>query len=380
MHVSVKGVKGWVWFHILFIDTSSSTKRVPKWMPNEWRKWFTSSQYSKWHWSSEYGKLLNIVTDLLLLEQGVQFCRCKCFLGLRCRHLIKDQHPTSRSLCLPSDKFLLFQKQEMKISFGNIPLNKYTLLFKMKSFSKMCSLSNWFLKMFWNAMLRKGWRWEESALEPKDMDDIIKIHNSNNEQAWREVERRRCNCKHVKLYLFIDHRFWSGKHYTLRNAATQNWRVSEARRKITLQELKSDKWWGNVVISNANSKNWIWFNYLFDTAATNCRSIATTGLSIDAAKKCAMWSTTTMAVKYLRITNSLCWTCDQPWILGKTVGIEWKSVGGVGGTAVKKAVLFSNKRVNKLKKQSRPASNINKIKFWNSFPLVSVYCSEFSLR
>nr|SVE74833.1 EOG090X0CJG [Daphnia carinata] len=42
-------------------------------------------------------------------------------------------------------------------------------------------------QMFWNAMLRKGWRWEESALEPKDMDDIIKIHNSNNEQAWREV-------------------------------------------------------------------------------------------------------------------------------------------------------------------------------------------------
>nr|SVE74419.1 EOG090X0CJG [Daphnia barbata] len=42
-------------------------------------------------------------------------------------------------------------------------------------------------QMFWNAMLRKGWRWEESALEQKDMDDIIKIHNSNNEQAWREV-------------------------------------------------------------------------------------------------------------------------------------------------------------------------------------------------
>jgi len=36
-------------------------------------------------------------------------------------------------------------------------------------------------------MLRKGWRWKEEELEPKDMDDIIKIHNSNNEQAWREV-------------------------------------------------------------------------------------------------------------------------------------------------------------------------------------------------
>nr|CAG4635039.1 EOG090X0CJG [Alona affinis] len=42
-------------------------------------------------------------------------------------------------------------------------------------------------QMFWNAMLRKGWRWKESDLEQKDMSDIIKIHNANNEQAWKEV-------------------------------------------------------------------------------------------------------------------------------------------------------------------------------------------------
>lgn len=42
-------------------------------------------------------------------------------------------------------------------------------------------------QMFWNAMLRKGWRWKHDDLKPKDMDDIIKIHNANNEQAWREV-------------------------------------------------------------------------------------------------------------------------------------------------------------------------------------------------
>ena len=36
-------------------------------------------------------------------------------------------------------------------------------------------------------MLRKGWRWKESDLAPKDMDDVIKIHNTNNEQAWQEV-------------------------------------------------------------------------------------------------------------------------------------------------------------------------------------------------
>lgn len=42
-------------------------------------------------------------------------------------------------------------------------------------------------QMFWNAMLRKGWRWQESDIQPHDMANIINIHNSNNEQAWREV-------------------------------------------------------------------------------------------------------------------------------------------------------------------------------------------------
>lgn len=42
-------------------------------------------------------------------------------------------------------------------------------------------------QMFWNAMLRKGWRWKEDDLNPKDMDHIIKIHNVNNEMAWQEI-------------------------------------------------------------------------------------------------------------------------------------------------------------------------------------------------
>lgn len=42
-------------------------------------------------------------------------------------------------------------------------------------------------QMFWNAMLRKGWRWKNDDIKQKDMDDIIKIHNANNEQAWQEV-------------------------------------------------------------------------------------------------------------------------------------------------------------------------------------------------
>ncbi|KAH0533668.1 holocytochrome c-type synthase [Cotesia glomerata] len=42
-------------------------------------------------------------------------------------------------------------------------------------------------QMFWNAMLRKGWRWRDEDIEPKDMEHIIRIHNANNEQAWQEV-------------------------------------------------------------------------------------------------------------------------------------------------------------------------------------------------
>jgi len=42
-------------------------------------------------------------------------------------------------------------------------------------------------QMFWNAMLRKGWRWQEDQLAQRDMENIIRIHNANNEYAWREV-------------------------------------------------------------------------------------------------------------------------------------------------------------------------------------------------
>jgi len=42
-------------------------------------------------------------------------------------------------------------------------------------------------QMFWNAMLRKGWRWKEEQISQKDMNAIISIHNVNNEEAWREV-------------------------------------------------------------------------------------------------------------------------------------------------------------------------------------------------
>ncbi|XP_043197632.1 holocytochrome c-type synthase-like isoform X1 [Amphibalanus amphitrite] len=50
--------------------------------------------------------------------------------------------------------------------------------------------SNWVYpspQMFWNAMLRKGWRWKEDDLSQMDMDNIIRIHNVNNELAWQEI-------------------------------------------------------------------------------------------------------------------------------------------------------------------------------------------------
>ncbi|KAM5184613.1 holocytochrome c-type synthase-like [Callospermophilus lateralis] len=42
-------------------------------------------------------------------------------------------------------------------------------------------------QMFWNAMLRKGWKWRDADISQKNMYNIIKIHNQNNEQAWKEI-------------------------------------------------------------------------------------------------------------------------------------------------------------------------------------------------
>lgn len=52
-------------------------------------------------------------------------------------------------------------------------------------------------QMFWNAMIRKGWKWNDAVegkddesgqkFEAHDMSSIIKIHNFNNEMAWKEI-------------------------------------------------------------------------------------------------------------------------------------------------------------------------------------------------
>lgn len=42
-------------------------------------------------------------------------------------------------------------------------------------------------QMFFNAMLRKGWKYSPEELKPEDMKHIITIHNKNNEEAWQEI-------------------------------------------------------------------------------------------------------------------------------------------------------------------------------------------------
>ncbi|KAM7537318.1 hypothetical protein Aperf_G00000072392 [Anoplocephala perfoliata] len=42
-------------------------------------------------------------------------------------------------------------------------------------------------QMFWNAMLRKGWRWRDDQISAEDMNNVVNIHNANNEAAWAEI-------------------------------------------------------------------------------------------------------------------------------------------------------------------------------------------------
>ncbi|XP_055346396.1 holocytochrome c-type synthase-like [Paramacrobiotus metropolitanus] len=61
-------------------------------------------------------------------------------------------------------------------------------------------------QMFWNAMLRKGWRWQEADISANDMAHIIRIHNVNNEVAWQEVLKwealhmNECACPRLKKF------------------------------------------------------------------------------------------------------------------------------------------------------------------------------------
>ncbi|KER21833.1 hypothetical protein T265_09929 [Opisthorchis viverrini] len=61
-------------------------------------------------------------------------------------------------------------------------------------------------QMFWNAMLRKGWRWRDEDVTQQDMEHIIRIHNVNNELAWHEVLK--WEALHAKYELPFDRHDW----------------------------------------------------------------------------------------------------------------------------------------------------------------------------
>lgn len=64
-------------------------------------------------------------------------------------------------------------------------------------------------QMFWNAMLRKGWRWRNDDIKQKDMEDIIKIHNANNEQVGYNIQDPKNSlvsqvCYHLYISLVVE--------------------------------------------------------------------------------------------------------------------------------------------------------------------------------
>ncbi|XP_041064182.1 holocytochrome c-type synthase isoform X2 [Carcharodon carcharias] len=61
-------------------------------------------------------------------------------------------------------------------------------------------------QMFWNAMVKKGWRWRNEDITANDMSNIIKIHNQNNEQAWNEILK--WEALHAKYELPFDRHDW----------------------------------------------------------------------------------------------------------------------------------------------------------------------------
>ncbi|MBZ3874430.1 Cytochrome c-type heme lyase [Sciurus carolinensis] len=59
-------------------------------------------------------------------------------------------------------------------------------------------------QIFWNAMWRKGWKWKDEDIRQKEMYNIIRIHNQNSEQAWKEIFKREALHAAVSLWSIID--------------------------------------------------------------------------------------------------------------------------------------------------------------------------------
>jgi len=142
-------------------------------------------------------------------------------------------------------------------------------------------------QMFWNAMLRKGWKWRDEDIAPEDMNNIIKIHNRNNEDAWQEVLKwealRAQECREPKLKSF-------------------------GRRKTFLRAPDSVTGFSGMI----------------------SLSIDTIGSWTVMAKRSDTLSITTTEVKLLKITDSRSWMFDRPSTRSKLGGIVVESLGGGG--------------------------------------------------
>lgn len=75
----------------------------------------------------------------------------------------------------------------------------FTKLCGMLSKMQMSNMINYLVCISYVSLT--GWRWKDSDLNPRDMENIIRIHNVNNEMAWREVLK--WEALHARLLLII---------------------------------------------------------------------------------------------------------------------------------------------------------------------------------
>lgn len=120
----------------------------------------------------------------------------------RCPMDKKDTCPMDKKDSCPMDKMNPDNMMPLKARQEPHPEQPFPLSTNRQesSIPKADGTGNWMYpseQMFWNAMIRKGWNWKdhvegkdphiEGKFHDKDMSQIIKIHNANNESAWIEV-------------------------------------------------------------------------------------------------------------------------------------------------------------------------------------------------
>lgn len=137
-------------------------------------------RYRNWEW-----ECVNVRKCVWMLVN----CMCKCKRIQVYTWEYKVESETKRNL-LKRNKIWLNKVHYMTLWLIANP----SLHFQVSTIPKAGSDSEHWVypspQMFWNAMLRKGWRWKDDDLSQKDMQHIISIHNVNNELAWQEVMLR----------------------------------------------------------------------------------------------------------------------------------------------------------------------------------------------